>query len=152
MKNIILSPYSRVMRNGKVNPKNYPYFKELVALIKAKGFNVIQIGRRGEELIPGVDEMRADLSLSDLSDLARGAYTWISVDNFFPHLCNLIGVQGYVIFGPSDPEIFGHKSNINILKDRGYLRGKQFDIWEVVDHHNEAFLSPEEVMMILKLS
>ena len=151
MRNVILSPYSRPLKNGKVNPKNYPYFDRLVQMIKSKGCHVIQIGRTGEKILPGVEDMRYDLSLDDIKELIKNSEAWISVDNFLPHLCNLIGVQGYVIFGPSDPNIFGHPLHVNILKDRKYLREKQFDIWEVCECNNDAFLSPEEIMRIMNL-
>jgi len=151
MRTVILSPYSRPLKNGKVNPKNYPFFDRLIPLIKSKGCRVIQIGRSGEKALPGIDEMKVDLPLDELKGLVRTAETWISVDNFLPHLCHLIGVQGYAIFGMSDPNIFGHESNINILKDRKYLREKQFDIWEVCECNNDAYLTPEELMKIIHL-
>jgi len=28
---ILISPYSKKLTNGKVNPKNYPYWKEVIA-------------------------------------------------------------------------------------------------------------------------
>ncbi len=151
MKNIIISPYSRPMRNGKVNPKNYPYWGELVSLLKGEGFFVIQIGRSGEKPIEGVNDIRLDLTLDSLRELVATADTWISVDNFFQHFCSLIHKPGYVIFGPSDPNIFGHKENVNILKDRKYLREKQFDIWEVIECNNDIFFKPEEIIKIIRL-
>ena len=47
-KTIILAPYSRNLRNGKRNPKNYPFFKELVEELKKLGHTIIQIGIEGE--------------------------------------------------------------------------------------------------------
>ena len=43
---IIISPYAKKLHNEKVNPKNYPYWKELIKLIDQP---IIQIGIDGEE-------------------------------------------------------------------------------------------------------
>jgi hypothetical protein len=144
MKSIIVSPYSRPLRNGKENSKNYPYWDSLVAILKGKGYYIIQIGRIGEREISGVDETKFGLSLAELEKIAVSCTTWISVDNFFQHMCKLVGKHGYVLFGLSDPNIFGHKENTNLLKDRKYLREKQFDIWESEPYNPEAFVSAEE--------
>ena len=44
MKTIIISPFAQNLRNGKENSKNFPYWIELVKLMKDAQFNVIQIG------------------------------------------------------------------------------------------------------------
>ena len=43
---IIIQPYAKPLVNGKRNPKNYPYWKELISKIKEP---IIQIGVEGEE-------------------------------------------------------------------------------------------------------
>jgi len=146
-KRVIISPYSRAMRNNKLNPKNYPvkYWTEFVSILKSNDVHVIQIGTSGETKIDGVDEIMISLPLSELKKLVESCDTWISVDNFFPHLCNLVGKFGVVVFGQSDPLIFGHINNENILKDRKYLRTKQFDIWEACEYNDEAFVEPSIV-------
>lgn len=143
---IIISPYSRQLRNGGGNPKNYPYWSELVKLLKDNNIHIIQIGRAGETQIDGVDEMRCDLSLKDLKKLLDSCDTWIGVDNFFQHFCHLYNRPGIAIFGQSDPLIFGHSENTNLLKDRKYLREKQFDLWEYAQVITEAFVPPSEVI------
>ena len=57
MSKIIISPFSRVLRNGKPNPKNYPYWPELIKLLREKNMCVVQVGFKGEEELPGVDEI-----------------------------------------------------------------------------------------------
>jgi hypothetical protein len=54
------------------------------------------------------------------------------------------------VFGQSDPNIFGHPENINLLKDRKYLREKQFWIWEQAEFIEEAFVTPDVVIDALK--
>jgi ADP-heptose:LPS heptosyltransferase len=87
-----------------------------------------------------------DASLDTLGELLSKCETWISVDNFFPHLANLYGKKGIVLWGQSDPNIFGYQYNLNLLKSRSYLREKQFDIWEACEPKEDAFLTPQEVL------
>lgn len=149
MKKIIISPYSRALRNGKNNPKNYPWWNEVVALLKEKGGRVIQVGTKGEKPLEGVETVEFNLPLKELRDMLDECDTWASVDNFFQHLAFLHGKPGVVVFGQSNPLIFGHPQNKNLLKDPKYLREKQFDIWESCQYLNEAFVSPDIVVAAL---
>ena len=146
MHKIIISPYSRQLRNGKLNPKNYPFWPELIKLLKKKNMYVIQVGVTGEKEFEDVDEVIFDKPLKELVVLLSECDYWISVDNFFQHLAYVNNKPGFVIFGQSDPNIFGHKENENILKDRKYLREKQFDIWERIEHTNDCFVEPNVIM------
>ena len=70
----------------------------------------------------------------------------ISVESFFQHFCWDLKKPGIVIWSQSDPIIFGHKENINLLKDRSYLRKDQFHIWEQCEYNKDAFISPTQVL------
>ena len=142
---ILISPFSKKMRNDKENPKNYPYWNEVVEKLKSLGHHVTQLGITGEKLI-GADEVVFNKSLEELTQMVLECDVWISVDNFFPHLCNLIGKPGIVLFGQSDPSIFGHPQNINVLKSREYVREKQFDIWEACEYRKDVFVEPTVVV------
>jgi len=137
---IIISPYAKALLNGQENPKNYPYWSELIAMIKEP---IVQIGVEGEKQL--VEDFRKNLSLTDLASLVKECRTWVSVDSFFQHFCWDLNKPGVVIFSQSDPLIFGHKENINLLKDRKYLREKQFWLWTQTDYDINAYVSPEEV-------
>lgn len=143
---VVISPYSKRLRNDKENAKNYPYWPELVKLMKDQGMYVIQIGINGEKSIDGVDEERFNNPLAELEKLVKECDTWISVDNFFQHFCYTCNKPGIVLFGRSDPNIFGHKENINLLKDRKNLRERQFNIWEEVEYSKDVFVEPSVVM------
>ena len=56
-----------------------------------------------------------------------------------------------MLFGQSDPLIFGHPENINLLKDRKYLREQQFWWWEQCEYKEDAFVRPEEVIKYLEI-
>lgn len=142
---IIISPYAKRLINGKQNPKNYPYWKELVALIEEP---IVQVGVLGEEQL--VPDFRKNLSLSELGSLIQECRTWISCDSFFQHLAWDYKKPGIVLWSVSDPLIFGYKENINLLKDRSYLAENQFLWWEQTEHKNERFVEPEEVINHLR--
>lgn len=145
---IILSPYSQKLRNGKNNPKNYPYWTEIVANLK---YPIVQIGGAGEVKIQGVDSCVVNAPFNELKELTNKALTFISVDNFFPHFCALYSdITGVVVFSQSDPNIFGYDQNTNLLKDRKYLRNDQFGIWENIEFKASTFVRPMDVIAAVK--
>ena len=148
MPKIIISPYSRKLRNGKPNPKNYPWWPELIKLLREKNNYVVQVGVKGEKEFE-VDEVQFSKPLAELITLLNECDNWISVDNFFQHLAYVHNKPGIVIFGQSDPNIFGHKENTNILKDRNYLRALPFDIWERIEQTDECFVEPKIITDII---
>jgi ADP-heptose:LPS heptosyltransferase len=141
---IIIAPYAQKLRNGQNNPKNYPWWPELISMINEP---IIQVGIESETQL--VDDFRKNLSIEDLTNLVLECRTWISVDSFFQHLAWDIGKSGVVLWGQSDPLIFGHPENKNLLKDRKYLREKQFWWWEQCEYNAEAFAKPEEIIKYL---
>ena len=142
---IILSPYAKRMRNGKQHPKNYPYWEKVIAKIKEP---IVQVGVGGE--VPLVGDFRQNLSLEDLARLIKECKTWMGIDSFFQHYCWDQGKPGIVLWGQSDPVIFGHPENVNLLKDRKYLREKQFWLWEQCEFNADSFVDPDVVVEALK--
>lgn len=143
---IIIAPWSRQLRNGGLNPKNYPYWPELASMLPGK---VVQVGTSGETKL--VEDMRVNLSISELKALIDDCVTWISVDTFFQHLAWKYRKKGIVLWGPSDPIIYGHPENINLLADRKYLVDNQFLNWEQYQYDPERFVKPEVVIKSLSV-
>jgi ADP-heptose:LPS heptosyltransferase len=143
---IVISPYSKLLRNGARNPKDYPYWPELVKRLNELGYEVIQIGVKGEAPIEGVKELRLDLKLKYIKQLLLDSHTWISVDNFLPHLASHINKPGIVLWGMSNPAIFGYSENVNLLKHHKYLKADQFGFWEDVVYNPDAFVDPMAVI------
>ena len=142
---IIIAPYAQKLRTGKLNPKNYPYWEELINNINEP---IIQVGIEGEEQL--VPDFRKNLPIAELRKLIKECRTWIGVDSFFQHLAWDEGKKGIVLWGPSDPLIFGHPENINLLKDRSCLVDNQFIWWEATEHRNDWFVKPKEILEYLK--
>lgn len=125
---IIISPYSRKLVSGNQNPKDFPYWKELVRMLKKDGHILTQIGIDGENEI-GCDKFIKNIPLKDLKKLLDENDTFISVDSFFQHFAWYYNKKGIVIFSQSNPKIFGHDIHVNILKDEKYLKPDQYGIW-----------------------
>lgn len=144
---ILIAPHAQRLRNGGENPKNYPYWPKLIQLLQTQGESVVQVGVEGEPQL--VEQFFKGLSIDDLRGLLKASSKWIGVDSYFQHLAWDAGIPGYVLFSQSDPLIFGHPENINILKDRQYLREKQFWMWEQCQYNVDAYIQPSEVFAIV---
>lgn len=143
---ILISPYSKPLKNGKLNPKNYPFWQELIDKLIEKGHEVKQIGIGDEVLFNNITNHLFNQPIRCIEEQIKRCDLWISVDNFFHHCASYVGKPGIVLWSQSDPEIFGNKMNINLLKDRRYLRTNQFDIWEVCEFWEDSFVKPEIVL------
>jgi hypothetical protein len=121
-----------ICRGNTKNAKSYPYWDELIKLL----------GSHEIKEISGILPEKKIIELVNWCDI------WISIDSFLQHLVAYHKLKkGIVIWGLSDPELFGYKSNINLLKDRKYLRPgiEQYLFWKDVPINKEAFISAKEV-------
>jgi hypothetical protein len=130
---IILVKGARLLRNSNPNPKVPPpeWWSRLEELLS--DYEV----RKAKDIYTSWQEMKADLDWCDV---------WISVDTYWQHFAWYHDKKGIVVWSKSDPLIFGHESNINVIKDRSYLRANQFDIWEAEPFDSNAFPTPESVV------
>lgn len=142
---VVICPFSRNLPTGEENPKNFPYWEELVQQMKDFGCYVIQIGVSGEKFI-GADEVIFNASNERLLEVLNGCDTFVSIDSFFPHFAHYHGKHGIVIFSQSDPNLFGYPENLNILKSRDYLRKEQFWLWTQTKFNKDAFISSKVVL------
>ncbi len=152
---IVVSPFSNNLPDGKPSPKNWPLenWIELVRLIKEEypWCHLMQVGTSKESQIKGTDIFFQDRPLEVIAKLVEGSKTFISVDNFLPHLGNTINKNGIVIWGPSDSRIFGYDNNINLHGDRSLMRKNHFWLWTQCEEiPNEAFPTVEDVMNKLR--
>ena len=90
------------------------------------------------------------MPIFELRKLLQECKTWIGIDSFFQHLAWDCQKPGIVLWSVSDPLIFGHRENTNLLKDRVYLAENQFLWWDFTEHNPDAFVKPEEILKCLK--
>lgn len=133
---ILIHAYAQALRTGMPNAKSYPWWPELIARLGHQ--RLVQVGVAGDA--PLVPDFRANLPLRAVRELVELCDYWIAVDSFLPHLAHHVPKPGVVLWGPSDPEIFGYVENLNILRDRRCLRAKQFKIWEEHAADPDAFV------------
>ena len=144
---IVISPYSNIVDH----PKNYPYWEKLIEELNKSGLDIIQIGRSSELRLKGVKDFKTDLPFSEIEQLIKGSRCWVGVDNFLQHFVNCMDtpIKGCVIWGQSDPFLFGYKYNLNLLMTRNNLRPDQFNVWFNVPIKNTVFYSPDTVFNYL---
>lgn len=148
---ILVSPWARNTTEGKPSPKNYSHWKDVVDGLSKAGHELVQVSCSGEPDVQGTRRAN-DLPFGQIAELLKTCETWLAPDNFLPHLAWTIGQPGVVIFGPSSPDIFGHPENINLLKDRRFLRVRQFGLWSQENPNPDAFVAPEIVISAAQLS
>lgn len=148
---IVISPYSNKL-STKINPKNYPdqYWEKLVHLLQNEGHEIWQIGMAGEKLLVPAGYVRQNLKMPQLKEFIQDIDLYFSVDNFFPHFAWHYGKYGVVLWGPSDPKLWGYKENLNLFKDEKYFRHDQYGLWESCERIEEAFVDPEAVMKAIQ--
>lgn len=144
---IVISPYSAKLRSGNRNPKEFPYWSKLVSLLRKEGYEVLQLGITGETLIEGVDNAIIDWPFTKIKDLINDVALWISCDSWLPHFCHCEKLKpGIVLFGQSDPLVFGYPENTNLLRGGDFLRRFQFQTWEETEYQPAAFVYAEQVL------
>jgi ADP-heptose:LPS heptosyltransferase len=143
--NILFAPFARKAPHlkGLGNPKDYPFAKELAKLLCQKHL-VTQVGGEADEQL--VQDFRKNLSFDQMSELIKSHETAVCVDSYLQHHMWFLNKKAIVLWGVSDPLFFGHSLHLNLLKDRKYLREKQFDLYYSNQFNSEAFVSPEEVL------
>ena len=132
---ILIFPCDRKLRNGQDNPRSYHRWNEVIKLLKEKNHEVEVCG-----VIP----------LPELKDKLKACDWVVTIDGFIQHFCWKLKVKCAVVWSLSDPLIFGHNENVNLLKDRKYLRKLQFKTWEGEKVNKDSFVTPEEIVEAIK--
>jgi hypothetical protein len=134
---ILLAPILRLLPNGKVSAKQYPYWDSIKALLTSEGHTVDTLGQEQ----PVYPQLETTLKSYDLV---------ISSDSFTQHFTWALGVPTIVLWGMGDPDVFGHAEHTNLLKDRKYIRPDRFQFWWNTPENPESFVLPEEVVKAVK--
>lgn len=119
-----------INRGNLENAKSYPYWEEFLALAKDHE----------------IKEIKGILPEQEIIDLVNWCDVWITIDSFLQHLCHYHKLKsGIVIWGKSDPKIFGYDYNKNLLKDRKKLRLDQFRWWKDIKLDKDDFVSADDL-------
>lgn len=125
-----------IVRGNIQNAKSYPFWSEFIELIKNDW---------------EIKEIQGILPENEILTMVKNADVVISVDSFLPHMIRFHNLDKKVIvlWGKSDPKVFGYKEHINLLKDRKFLRKEQFKWWKDVPYDENVFVRPEEVIKVI---
>lgn len=143
---ILFAPFAEKQPwlNGFPSPKDYPHARKLAEELRD---DLVQVGGdQDEQLVP---DFRKNLPFEQLGELIKKSKTAICVDSYLQHCYWYHDKPAIVLWGISDPLIFGHSIHMNLLKDRKYLRPNQWDLYYSNQINPEAFVPPEEVIKLL---
>lgn len=146
---ILLSITSQLMPTGYVSAKEYPYTKELVDLLLAEGHEIYQIGSSERERL--VNNYLCNLPMSEILELLKSCDTFIGIDSFLQHMNDCyLQKKGIVLWGKSDPYIFGYDYNENLYAGTCYFRKLQYNTWYNEKAIPQSFVKPEKIIEVLK--
>lgn len=80
-------------------------------------YTFIQLGLKTEKKINGAIDMRGETTLRESIAILKYAKSFLGVVSFMAHATNTVDLPGVVLYGPSTPQIWGHKNNINLYKN-----------------------------------
>lgn len=83
---------------------------------KMKDHTFIQLGLADEPLVEGAVDLRGKTSIREAIAVVKHCKFFVGVDSFLQHAAAAVRTKGIVLFGPSNPEIWGYDNNINLYK------------------------------------
>ena len=78
-------------------------------------YDFVQIGLATEDLVPRATDYRGPSLRAQFSLIDR-ARAFIGVESIFAHAATALGTPAIVLFGPSNPTIWGHLRNANLYE------------------------------------
>ena len=92
-------------------------WKKLISLLN-KDFDIVQVGGPNEERIEGITTyLMGQTTIRQTMALVKNSLTFVSIDSFINHVGPAVNKSGVVLFGRSNPYIFGHNMNVNVWVD-----------------------------------
>lgn len=87
-------------------------WEELVA--RNPQFSFLQLGLAQDTRVPGAFDLRGRTSLRQTFALIKQSTCFAGIESGLAHAAAAVGTPGVVLFGPSNPEPWGHSTNINL--------------------------------------
>jgi len=82
---------------------------------RSRSCTFIQLGRSSEDSISGAVDLRGT-TLRDTFALLNSCDAFVGVDSGLAHAATAVGTPSVVLFGASNPVVFGHHENINLYE------------------------------------
>ena len=124
-----------IIRGNIDTPKSYPYWEELLVLLKDHE----------------IKEIKGILSEQETIDLVNWADVVVTIDTFLPHMIKYHNLKTKVIclWGKSNPVHFGYPENINL--HLGKFRMDQYRWWKDVKWEKEDFVDSKTVFNAINM-
>jgi ADP-heptose:LPS heptosyltransferase len=87
---------------------------DLVHKLNVEGFFVLQVGKKNERYIKGAYSLLGLTTPRQLIALLNKCHMVISLDNFVMHAAHLIKIPSVIIWGPTEPEVYGYDEQVHI--------------------------------------
>lgn len=141
---IFLAPFTNKRIDGKPHAKEYPFWEELLNLITIQD-EVYQYVMPGDKEL--VKSVIPHVPFKDFFNIVKEMDTFLCVDSYLPHFmnCHFPDKRGFVLFGPSDPTIWGYQQNFNLTNGRSFWRPNQFETWNQWEANPESHVNPLDV-------
>lgn len=127
-----------------------------------KDYTVAQIGYTHDPEIPGTMQLRGKLSFLQSAAVMSRAHFMFGHDSLPAHMSGIVETPGIFMYGPTDPEDFGYKHNVNIehreCPQSDYhcgrpcpwhfdyeLKNGKFEDWECPDRRCMTGITMEEI-------
>lgn len=126
MKSLAVIPYSRLLRNGVANPKNYTRMGEVLVLLRGEKVFTIQIGPSTEMSI-GCDERVVTSTIRESMEALKRVDGFLTVDTYIPHLVKAKEkewerlIPGVVCWTVTHHKTFGYEDFENMYAERPTL-------------------------------
>lgn len=100
------------------------HWHSLVEKLINQGIFVIQVGRLNEIYIRGAYSLLGLLTNEQLVMLITKSRVVITVDNSIMHISYMVQTPAVVLWGPTDPDIYGYGNQVNLRGPRDHCRIK----------------------------
>lgn len=91
-------------------------WQALIFKLKQVDKNIVILGDTSAQTIPGVTKIICD-DLLDMALILKNSHLHISNEGGSIHLAHAVGTKSVVLFGPTNPTLYGYSDNINIYSN-----------------------------------
>lgn len=119
-RNVLVAPASDSPRK-EMHPVHW---ERVVALLRARGCLVLQAGRLRDVHVRGAYSLLGVTTPRQLVALVRRCQLVVTSDSFVMHAAHLAGVPAVVLWGPTDPRVYGYARQRHLAARAGCPEGR----------------------------
>ncbi len=97
---------------------------ELIRKLRNLNYKVIQLGGQHDIYIPGAFSLLGQTTPQQLIGVLKNCKLLIGVDNFIMHAAHLVKLDAIIVWGPTDPEIYGYPEHRHVQNPKADCKFK----------------------------